>query len=314
MQNKEKIIIDTDPGHDDMLAILLMAAAPTIDVCAVTTVAGNSTIQNVTNNARFVLDLAKEPGIPLYSGADKPLVREQVLANVHGESGLDGAPVEKQEQLSGLAVQKILEIIQSNPSETSLLIIGPQTNIAQAIQQDPDTMRLAKQFVIMGGAFDVPGNQNRVAEFNISVDPEAAAIVAEFPVAKTYIPLDVCNEIQVPIEDFEKIENETIRNKLISALTPYISNIQKNELPTRGALMYDALAAYYLLKPEACETKDVALVVETKGEYTNGMTLVDKRTFSKKAPNNATIVTHIPEQQFIDDYLETLNKKWPSDS
>ena len=312
MQNKEKVIIDTDPGHDDMLAMLLMLAVPKVDVLAITTVAGNSTIQNVTNNARYTLDLAGESDVPLFSGAEKPLLRDQILADVHGESGLDGASIEKQEQLSGLAVQKILEIVRDNPHETSLLILGPQTNIAQAIQQDPDTMRLAKEFVIMGGAFNVPGNKNRVAEFNVCVDPEAAAAVAEFPIPKTYVPLDVCNEIQIPLEAFEKIENEAIRSKLLSALEPYVSNIQKSEFSTRGALMYDVLAAYHMINPEVCETEDVALVVETKGEYTSGMTLVDRRSFSKKEPSNATIVTHIPEQQFIDDYLAILNNKWPN--
>lgn len=310
MTNKKKIIIDTDPGHDDMLAILLMLAAPTIEVLAVTTVAGNSTIQNVTNNARFILDLAEASNTPLFSGAGAPLAREQILANVHGASGLDGASIRSEVKLDGLATEKILEIVRENPNEVSLLILGPQTNIARAIQQDPETMKLVREFIIMGGAFDVPGNKNRVAEFNICVDPEAAAIVAEFPVPKTYIPLDVCNEIQVPIEAFEQIENEAIRDELLSALQPYIRNIQRSELATRGALMYDALAAYYLLKPEICETKDEALVVETKGEYTFGMTLVDKRPFSKKESINATIVTNIPEKQFVDDYFALLNGRF----
>ena len=306
MTNK-KIIIDADPGHDDMLAMLLMLAAPSVNVLAVTTVAGNSTIQNVTNNARFILDLADDSGTPLYSGATAPLVREQTLAVVHGESGLDGASVQKQVQLDGLAVEKIIELVRRNPNEISLLILGPQTNIAQAIQEDPQTMKLVREFVIMGGAFDVPGNKNRVAEFNICVDPEAAAIVADFEVPKVYIPLDVCNDIQIPLEAFERINNDVIRKELLSALQPFIENIQVDDMETRGALVYDALAAYYLIKPKVCETRDDALVVETRGEYTFGMTLVDKRPISKKNSNNATIVTKIPEQQFVDDFFAVLN-------
>lgn len=309
MTNK-KIIIDTDPGQDDMLAILLMLAAPTVNTLAVTTVAGNSTIQNVTNNARFILDLAGVSDIPLFSGADAPLVRRQVLANIHGESGLDGAAVRKQVPLDGLAAQEILRTVRENPDEISLLILGPQTNIAQAIQQNPKTMERVREFVIMGGAFTVPGNKNRVAEFNIGVDPEAAAIVAAFPVPKTYIPLDVCNTIQVPIATFEQIRNKEVRSTLLATLRPYIRNIQRSELPTRGALMYDALAAYYLLKPEECETEEVALVVETKGEFTYGMTLVDRRPLGKKEPTNATIVTNVPERAFVEDYLAALNSKW----
>lgn len=308
MINK-KIIIDTDPGHDDMLAILLMLASPSIDVLAVTTVAGNSTIQNVTNNARFILDLANSSDVPLFSGADAPLVREQVLAVVHGESGLDGAGVSRQVKLDGQAVDKIINIIRDNPNEVSLLILGPQTNIANAIQREPEVMQLAREFVIMGGAFDVPGNKNRVAEFNICVDPEAAAIVAEFPVPKAYVPLDVCNNIQVPIQEFERINNKAVRRELLSSLVPYVDNIRRDELSTRGVLMYDALAAYYLLKPEACKTSDEALVVETKGEYTFGMTLIDRRPFSEKSSPNAKVVTSIDEKQFIDDYFAVLNQK-----
>lgn len=306
MTNK-KIIIDTDPGHDDMMAMLLMLASPGIDVLAVTTVAGNSSIQNVTNNARFILDIANRSDVPLFSGAGQPLEREQVLAVVHGESGLDGVDISKQVQLDGLAVDKIIELVRENPDEISLLILGPETNIAQAIRKDPESMKLAREVVIMGGAFEVPGNKNRVAEFNICVDPEAAAIVADFPVRKAYVPLDICNKIQVPIEEFERIENSAIRKELLSALKPYIRNIQQSELATRGALMYDALAAYYLLKPDECETEDVAMVVETKGEYTYGMTLIDRRPISKKDINNATIVTNIPEGQFIEDYFMVIN-------
>lgn len=305
----KKIIIDTDPGHDDMLAMLLMLAAPSIDVLAVTTVAGNSTIQNVTNNARFILDLAGAPDMPLFSGAGTPLVREQVLAVVHGESGLDGAEVPGQVELDDRAVDMIVELIRGNPNEVSLLILGPQTNIAKAIQRDPEAMKLVREFVIMGGAFDVPGNKNRVAEFNICVDPEAAAIVAAFPVPKVYIPLDICNDIQVPIEEFKRVNSASVRSTLLSTLAPYIKNIQQDELPTEGALMYDALAAYYLLRPDSCQTKDEAIVVETRGEYTFGMTLIDKRPFSKKEPVNARIVTGIPKQKFIDDFFETLNTK-----
>lgn len=305
--DKRKIIIDTDPGHDDMLAILLMCAASSIDIKAVTTVAGNASIQKVTNNACFILDLADRLDIPLHSGASQPLEREQVLAVVHGESGLDGVDVPQSQPLDGQAVATILDIVRTNPGEISLLILGPETNIAQAILEDPETMKLAREFVIMGGAFNVPGNKNRVAEFNICVDPEAAAIVAAFPVEKTYIPLDICNNIQIPLEDFNQINDQRVREIVSAAMKPFIENIRKGELDTKGALMYDSLAAYYLLKPEVCEIEDVALVVETKGEFTYGMTLIDRRPFSKKESNNARIVTAIPEKQFTDDFFKTLN-------
>ncbi len=303
---KQKVIIDTDPGCDDMLAILLMCASPSIDIQALTTVAGNVDVQRATNNAHYTLRLAGRPDIPLYSGAASPLVRRLATAEVHGQSGLGDINVTEQVALDGMAVDRILDIVQANPGEVSLLVLGPQTNIAQAIARDPDTMKLTREFVIMGGAFDVPGNKNRVAEFNIAIDPEAAAIVANFPVKKTYVPLDICNQIQVPLAEFQRIKNQTLRTALISALTPYIQNLQANELETRGALMYDVLAAYYLLKPELCSTRDAALVIETAGAYTYGMTLIDKRPRSKKEAVNASIVTGIPPQQFVQNFFACL--------
>lgn len=302
-----KVIIDTDPGCDDMLAILLMCAASSIDISAVTTVAGNSTLQNVTNNAHYILNLAGRPDIPLYSGADRPLQREPTLAKVHGTSGLGDIEVTEKIALDNTAVDNLLRLVRTNPNEISLLILGPQTNIAQAIIREPSTMQLMKEFVIMGGAFDVPGNTNRVAEFNMSVDPEAAAIVADFPVRKTYVPLDICNQIQVPIAEFQQIRDISLQTSLTSMLAPYIRNLQESELKTRGALMYDALAAYYLLKPEVCTVREEAFVVETAGTHTYGMTLIDKRPFSPKRPPNATIVTSIPQQQFIEDFFNLLN-------
>ncbi len=301
---KQKIIIDTDPGCDDMLAILLMCASPLIDIKAITTVAGNSTLQNVTNNARYILDIAQCPDLPLYPGASKPLVRDPIQATVHGTSGLETATAINDVPLNNLAVDKILDIVRASPGEISLLILGPQTNIAAAIRQSPETMKLARAFVIMGGAFTVPGNQTIAAEFNICADPEAAAIVAGFPVAKTYIPLDLCNQIQVPLSEFARIQNTQVRTAVTTALSPYIRNIQRNELKSQGALMYDVLAAYYLLAPEVCTTRNRRVIVETNGTYTYGMTLIDYRA----SRPNATIVTDIPAPHFINDYFRMLNK------
>lgn len=304
---KSRVIIDTDPGHDDALALLLMMASPDAAIEAITTVAGNSTIQNVTNNAYFVRRLAGREDIPIYSGASRPLVREPVLAVVHGESGLDGAVVNHEAELDGRAVEKIIEIVGDSPGEVSLLVLGPQTNIARAIKKAPEVMRRVKQLVIMGGAFTVSGNKNAVAEFNICVDPEAAAIVAAFEVPKVYIPLDVCNAIQVPLSKFEAITPATIRGVLVAMMKPYIHNLNFDELETKGALMYDVLAAYVLLFPDRCQTEKAHVQVETKGELTYGMTLVDRRLSQRGATPNAEIVTSIPQEDFETVFFDTLN-------
>lgn len=302
----QKVIIDTDPGVDDMLAMLLLLKAPTVDVRAITTVAGNTTIQNVTNNAQKILQLAKRSDVPLYSGASQPLKRPLTTASVHGSTGLDGIEVSEIAEINGLAVDKILEIVKSNPNDVILVIIGPQTNIAQAIINDPETMKLAKQFVIMGGAFDVPGNQNGVAEFNIAVDPDAAAIVAQFPVPKVYIPLDLCNQIQVPLFEFRRIQDQRLRESVISAVTPYVRSINKNELKTRGALMYDVLASYYLINPDAFDTRQDNVIVDIE----NGATYCNNQLGESRMSRygrEATITTNIPYPVFIDGFFGMLS-------
>src|SRR5205085_2809395 len=128
-------------------------------------------------NARYVLDLLDRTDISIYSGAEKPLERALIQAVVHGESGLVGIDPTNEPGLTGNAVEKILSIVKENPNEITIVTIGPLTNIAAAILKDPETMKKIKEIVIMGGAVKVPGNKNRVAEFNIFVDPEAADVV-----------------------------------------------------------------------------------------------------------------------------------------
>lgn len=204
MQGKRKIIIDTDPGHDDALAILLLERSGLFDIRAITTVAGNSSIEDTTNNARYVLDLIKSE-TPLYSGAEKPLKRELIMAEVHGKGGLAGSVITKRERLTKNASQKIIELVQENPGEISIVSLGPETNIADAFLRDPELPKLIREIVIMGGAIAVPGNKNRVGEFNIFVDPEAADIVLKADVRKVLVSLDVCNDVVLTIEDFERL-------------------------------------------------------------------------------------------------------------
>lgn len=302
---KVSIIIDTDPGHDDALAIMLLKKSELFDIKAVTTVAGNSTIQNTTNNARYILDLLG-CGAPIYSGAKKPLQRKLIKAVVHGGSGLEGATIGKKEKLNDLAVDKIIEIVRKNPKQISILTIGPETNIAQAFLKDSELPKLIKQLVIMGGAIEAPGNKNRVAEFNVFVDPEAADIVFRTPVKKVLIPLDVCNEICLSLSDFRKLKGSKLYNPIMSMMKHYIKGINTFE-KFKGALMYDPLAAYYLINPNAYRTKKMDIQIETKSELTRGMTVADRRNWSEK---NCTIdvAIQVDESKFITDFLRILKK------
>ncbi len=300
-----KIIFNTDPGHDDALAIMLAAKSGLVDIQAITTIAGNATIENVTNNAGFIIDLLGQD-IPIYSGSEKPLVRDLIKANVHGEGGLAGVIVNKKRLLTGNAVEKIIDIIRKNPGKISIVMIGPETDIAKAFQKDPELPKLIKQLVIMGGAIEVPGNKNRVAEFNVFVDPEAADIVFNAPVKKVLVPLDECNKIPLFLTDFEKLKGSALYDPIISMMCEFIKGIATFE-NTQGALVYDALAAYYLINPKAYTLTDMDVRIETKGELTRGMSVADRRTWGEKNPN-VSVVTKIDRDVFVSDFLRILGK------
>ena len=302
-KNKSPIIIDTDPGHDDALAIMLLEKSGLFDIKAITTVAGNSTIQNVTNNARYILDLIGSK-TPIYSGSDKPLKRELIKAVVHGSSGLDGANITIEEPLKNNAAEKIISIVRDNPGKISIVVIGPQTNIARAFIQDPELPSLIKQLVIMGGAIAVPGNKNRVAEFNVFVDPDAADVVFKAPVKKVLIPLDVCNDIILQMSDFEKLKGSKLYEPLSKMMDKYISGILVGE-KVKGALMYDPLAAYYLINPEAYVLKSMDIKIEIASDLTRGMTVADRRIWSDLQPN-VEVVMKVDPKSFVTDLIKIL--------
>ena len=298
-----KYIIDTDPGHDDAMAIMLAIKAG-LDIIAITTVAGNSNIKNVTKNAEYILNLLWRTDIPVYSGSENPLRRELIQAVVHWASGLEWIDPDNGGRITNNAPEKILEILK-NEEEITIIALGPLTNIAKAIITDAQTFSRVKKLVIMWGAIRVPWNKNRVAEFNIFVDPDAADIVLKFPVEKTIVPLDACNDIQMQLSDFEQIQGN-LREPLIKMMKPYIQNIWDNEW-TYAALMYDPLTIYYELFPENCMTELLDILVETQSELTRGMTVADlrKKTENKKPIN---VVYSIKSEEFISDFIRILSK------
>lgn len=300
-----KIIVDTDAGHDDALALMLLIGSRQFDIQAVTTVAGNSTIENVTRNARAILDLLGDTATPLYSGAAKPLARELVQAVVHGDSGLDGLDMSGTAySMTGDAPARINELARAHPGEITLLALGPLTNIARSLEADPELGTLLKEIIIMGGAIDVPGNKSRVAEFNMFVDPEAANAVCKAPVKKVLVPLDPCNDIVLQLDTFEPLAGTPLYEPLCSMMRHFIAGITADE-GVQGALVYDALAAYYLVNPAAFTLQAMDVAIETKGEYTDGMTVAEKRPYAHNKPN-MEVVTAIDQDAFVRDLLAAL--------
>jgi purine nucleosidase len=303
---KRKLIIDTDPGVDDAMALMLAIKSELFDLQAITTVCGNGTIENVTRNARYVLELLGRAGIPVYSGAARPLTRALETSIVHGEHTLGNIHPPNAPSLTGDAVEKILEVVEGSHGEITLVALGPLTNVAHAIRQNSQVMGKVKEIVIMGGAVKAPGNKNRVAEFNIFVDPEAADIVFRFPVAKTIVPLDACNKIRYSLADLRAVTNAHLSDILVEMAEPYIRSIAAEEA-TEAAPIYDALTIYYLINPEACQSYRCHVAIETKGVLTRGMTVADLRTRAEAAANT-TVVDSVDEKAFRTYFVETISR------
>ena len=214
--------------------------------------------------------------------------------------------ITRQEGLTGNAVDRIIEIVKNNPKQVSILTLGPLTNLAEALQKDETIVPLIQEVIMMGGAIAVPGNKNRVAEFNIFVDPDAADIVFNAPVKKTLIPLDACNEVFLTLDDFEQLKDSQLYKPIRAMMTHYIEGIQAFE-KTTGALMYDPLAAYFLINPSSYITELMDVQIETQSELTRGMTVADRRTWGEKHLN-ILVAKSADRIAFVKDFLEILNR------
>ena len=307
-KNKIRLWIDTDPGHDDVMALLMLVPDPRIEIVGVSTVFGNASLPQVTRNARFILQAANRSDIPIYAGADKPLVRDQIKADVHGESGFDGVIMKMSEEvIVDEAQDKLAQAILASPQPITILALGPLTNIAKLFSNRPDLVDKVEKIVMMGGAISVPGNKSRVAEFNIFCDPEAAEIVFNLPIEKILVPLDPCNQIVLTETDINNLSAGKIGKILKRALKPYVENICIFE-GVKGALMYDPIAAYVLLEPDAfkMELMDVRVETLSKG-LTYGMTVAERRAVAPRE-ENMKVVTEVDRQRFVDDFALAIKK------
>lgn len=289
------------------MALLLLAGDPRVQIVGVSTVAGNVPLEQTTRNARFILDTAGCSDIPVYAGCAVPLVREQVLADIHGASGLDGLGLPLATSVNtGEAISAIARALEQSSEPLTILALGPLTNIACLLERFPQSMAKIERLVIMGGAIAVPGNKSRVAEFNVFCDPEAAKVVFDAPIAKTLIPLDPCGEIVLREEDIARFSDGPIGTMLRQMLVPYVENICRFE-GVKGALMYDPIAAFILLEPEAFTVVPMDVRVETcRNAITYGMTVAERRAVADRVIN-VDVVTAVDGQRFIDAFVRAMN-------
>lgn len=303
------IIIDCDPGHDDAIALILALASPKLNVLAVTTSAGNQTPDKTLRNALRILTLLGRHDIPVAGGAPKPLLRELIIAdNVHGESGLDGPALPEPgfTPQALTAVELMAKTLRASTEPVTLVPTGPLTNIALLLSAHPELKAKIARIVLMGGSAG-PGNWTPAAEFNIYVDPEAAKMVFGAGVPITMCGLDVTHAAQVMDEDIERIRAITnpIARTVAELLDFFMIYHRDPKWGFVGAPLHDPCTIAWLLRPELFEGIECHVSVETQGQYTVGMTVVDRYRLSPHEPN-ATVLLGVERQGFIDLLVEQL--------
>tara|TARA_B100001769_G_scaffold101432_1_gene78501 strand:- start:162 stop:1100 length:939 start_codon:yes stop_codon:yes gene_type:complete len=307
---KKKIIIDTDPGQDDAVALLLALASKELEILGITCVAGNVPLSLTSENARKILELTRYTEIPVFAGADRPIKRTLVTAeHVHGKTGIDGPVLEKPKikLQSKEAIEFIIETILSYPKdEITLCTLGPLTNIGLAFQREPRIKTLIKEIIMMGGGFFEGGNITPAAEFNIYVDPEAAAEVLVSGIPITMLPLDVTHRALTSrsrIESFRKIGNKA--GIATAEMLDFFERFDVEKYGSEGGPLHDPNVIVYLLRPEFYEGKYVNVEIEVGSDLTRGMTVVDwwNVTTRKK---NVYYIDKVKDEEFFNFLIERI--------
>ncbi len=313
MTTPRKIIIDTDPGQDDAVAILLALASPEeIEVLGITTVAGNVPLHLTTRNARIVCELAGRPDTRIFAGCDAPLARPLVTAeHVHGKTGLDGPvlPEPTMPVADRHAVDFIIDTLRAEaPGSVTLCPLGPLTNIATALEKAPDIATRIAEIVLMGGAYFEVGNITPAAEFNIYVDPEAAKVVFACGAPITVMPLDVTHKALVT-----KPRNDAFRalgtpaGHAVAEMTDFFERFDKEKYGSLGAPLHDPCVTAYLIAPDLFEGRHINVEIETASDLTLGMTVADWWRVTGRAPN-ATFMGAIDDDGFFALLTERLGR------
>ncbi|MHA1158897.1 MAG: nucleoside hydrolase [Alphaproteobacteria bacterium] len=305
-----KIIIDTDPGQDDAVGILLAFASEELEVLGLTTVAGNVPLALTEVNTRKICELAGRADVKVFAGADRPLSRALVTAeNVHGKTGLDGPdlPAPTMDLQPGHAVDFIVSEIMTHPAgEITLCTFGPLTNVALALAREPAIVARIREIVMMGGGYFEGGNVTPAAEFNIYVDPEAAAAVFAAGIALTMIPLDCTHQAlttRARVDAFRAVGTRVC--DAVADLIGFFERFDETKYGTDGAPLHDPCVIAWLLRPDLFSGRHVNVMVETGSELTLGATVVDWWRVTER-PANATVLRDVDADGFFALLTERL--------
>lgn len=276
-----KIIIDTDPGQDDAVALLLALASPAeLEVLGIVAVAGNVGLERNANNALKVVELSGRTDVPVYAGCSRPIRRKLVTAeHVHGATGLDG-PTLPEPQIAlepQHGVDYIIDtLMAAEPGTVTLCTLGPLTNVAMALVKEPRIASRIAEIVMMGGAYFEVGNITPTAEFNIYVDPEAADIVMRCGAPITMLPLDVTHQVLTTSARLAAIAGLGNRTGVaVAQMLEFSERFDLAKYDAKGAPLHDPTVIAWLLEPELFSGRQCNVSIETASDLTMGMTVAD---------------------------------------
>ncbi|MBQ0819941.1 nucleoside hydrolase [Microvirga terrae] len=308
----KQVIIDTDPGPDDGVAILTALGSPLIEVLGICAVAGNVPLHHTARNVRKILELAERQDVKAFAGAEAPLARPLFTAEyVHGKTGFDGydlpeptMPIQPQH-----AADFIIQEVMSRPAKSiTICAFGPLTNLAMAIERDGRVAGRIDQIVWMGGALSEGGNVTPAAEFNCYVDPEAAARVLSSGARIVMMPLDVTHKAHVTADRIERFR--TMGNKvgpIFARLLTYAKRFDWQKYGANRAPMHDPTTVVWVLRPELFSGLPVNVEIETNSPLTTGMTVIDWWGVTNRQ-KNAYVVRDVDAESFYDVIFESFGR------
>jgi len=322
----KKIIFDTDPGTDDAMALMLALHSPELDVRAITVVPGNVTATQGLENALRMVSLANRCDIPVAAGAQHPLFQRLITAEFwHGKNGLANVelPPSKCKVDARFGPDLIIQMVHAAPHEITLVPVGPLTNIALVVEKDPSIVPLVKEVVLMGGSIS-GGNVNAAAEANIYNDPEAAQIVFKAGWPVTMVGLDVGDKTLLSQKYLDQLAStHGPVNDFIHAVAKYLVNLSA-QFGSAGTPMYDPLAVGVAIDPTLVKAPEMHVDVETKGEFTRGETVANRRGYiernvlhgdhyviegADKVSPNAKVCVEVDADRFLQLFVSRIQGK-----
>ncbi|MCX7414037.1 MAG: nucleoside hydrolase [Planctomycetia bacterium] len=282
-----KVILDIDPGIDDAVALVMALFDPRLEVLAVTATGGNVPAEQATANLQALVGLLDPPRLPRLGLAPADTALPEKPFNMHGADGLGGINLPRAQLHGGHVSEKVIwETLRAHPREITIVALGPLTNLSRVLTRDPSIVELIGEVVIAGGTVQGAGNVTPVVDFNFYCDPRAARHVVREPVTKTLVPLETTGQVIFGFDLLDQLPDDSSRaGDILRRMLPHAFRAHRQLLGSEGISMHDVVALVAVTNPELFERTTVAADVETGGELTAGMLVVDRRTVRQWRPN-----------------------------